>query len=185
MVTPASSGATPAERVRQAVEPVVTAAGLHLEDVAVAPAGRRTVVRVVVDLPEDAVGGLDLDTVGEVSRDVSAALDAADPVRGEYVLEVSTPGTDRPLTELRHFRRARTRLVRLALRDGSVVTGRLVEAGPDAYVLDPAPDGVTERTTVDPRDVARGHVEVELHRVAAADLPDDADDAHDDEEGPA
>lgn len=185
MVTPASSGPTPAQRVREAVEPAVTAAGLHLEDVAVAPAGRRTVVRVVVDLDEDAVGSLDLDTVGEVSRTISAALDATDPVRGEYVLEVSSPGTDRPLTELRHFRRARTRLVRLALRDGSTVTGRLVEAEPDRYVLDPAPDGVTERTVVEPAQVARGRVEVELNRLGAEGTDVPGTDVHDDEEGPA
>lgn len=182
MVTPASSGPTPAQRVREAVEPAVTAAGLVLEDVAVKPAGRRTVVRVVVDLDDDAVGSLDLDTVGEVSRDVSAALDAADPVKGEYVLEVSTPGTDRPLTELRHFRRARTRLVRLTLRDGRTLTGRLAEADADGYVLDPAPDGVAARTTVDPADVARGQVEVELNRLAdAADVPDDTHGTDDEE----
>ncbi|WP_199423809.1 ribosome maturation factor RimP [Actinotalea solisilvae] len=181
MVTPTSSGAAPAQRVREVVEPVVRAAGLHLEDVVVAPAGRRTVVRVVVDLDEDAVGSLDLDTVGEVSRDISAALDAADPVRGVYVLEVSTPGTDRPLTELRHVRRARTRVVRLTLHDGSTVRGRVVTADPDGYVLDPVPDGVAERTTVAPADVARGHVEVELNRLPAEDT-DGASDAHDDEE---
>lgn len=186
MVTPASSGTTPAQRVREAVEPAVRAAGLHLEDVVVAPAGRRTVVRVVVDLDDDAIGSLDLDAVGDVSREISAALDAADPVRGVYVLEVSTPGTDRPLTELRHFRRARTRLVRLALRDGSSLTGRLVEAEADRYVLDPAPDGVAQRTTLDPAQVARGHVEVELHRLGTHDEDaDGATDAHDDEEGPA
>ncbi|WP_308121937.1 ribosome maturation factor RimP [Actinotalea ferrariae] len=171
--------------MREAVEPAVTAAGLHLEDVAVAPAGRRTVVRVVLDLDEDAVGSLDLDTVGEVSRTISAALDAADPVRGEYVLEVSSPGTDRPLTELRHFRRARTRLVRLALHDGSTLTGRLVEAEPDRYVLDPTPDGVAERTAVEPARVARGRVEVELNRLGADGTDVPGTDVHDDEEGPA
>ncbi|WP_182114095.1 ribosome maturation factor RimP [Actinotalea sp. JY-7885] len=185
MVTPASSGPTPAQRVRQAVEPAVTAAGLVLEDVAVKPAGRRTVVRVVVDLDDDALGSLDLDTVGEVSRDVSAALDAADPVKGEYVLEVSTPGTDRPLTELRHFRRARTRLVRLTLRDGSVVTGRLAEADADGYVLDPAPDGVATRTTLAPADVVRGQVEVELTRLADTGHDAPHDPMNDDEEGDA
>lgn len=150
-----------ADRVREVVHPVVAAAGLHLEGVSAHPAGRRTVVRVVVDLDEDALGSLDLDTLGEVSRDVSAALDAADPVRGEYVLEVTSPGTDRPLTELRHFRRARTRLVRLALRDGSVRTGRLVAADATGYVLRTDAGEVT----VDPAEVARGAVEVELSRV--------------------
>lgn len=151
---------SPAERVRGVVRPAVEAAGLVLEDVAVAPAGRRTVVRVVVDLDDDAIGSLDSDTLGEVSREISAALDREDPVRGGYVLEVSTPGTDRPLTEPRHFLRARTRLVRLVLDDGSVAAGRLVEVEPDALVLE-REDG-TRR--VDRSRVVRGSVEVELRR---------------------
>lgn len=159
MVTPAS--AAPAQRVHDVVEPVVVAAGLYLEDVSVSAAGRRSVVRVVLDLGADEVGSLDLDTLGAVSRDISAALDAADPVRGEYVLEISTPGTDRPLTELRHFRRARTRLVRLAMRDGSLVTGRLTDADAETYEL-VGPGGATTRVAA--ADVVRGAVEVELTR---------------------
>lgn len=150
----------PVQRVHDAVRPVVDAAGLVLEDVVVAPAGRRTVVRVVVDLDDDAIGSLDSDVLASVSRGISAALDAADPVRGAYVLEVSTPGTDRPLTELRHFRRARTRLVRLTLRDGAVVAGRLVEAEPSGLLVDTGPG----TAAVAVADVARGAVEVELAR---------------------
>lgn len=164
MGTPASQAAA---RVRDVVEPVVNDAGLVLEDVTVRPAGRRSVVRVVVDLDDDALGSLDLDRLGEVSRAVSAALDADDPLRGAYVLEVSTPGTDRPLTELRHFRRARTRRVRLALRDGATVTGRLTSAEADGYEL--TTDG-GDVVPVAATDVLRGAVEVELSR------------AHDDEE---
>jgi ribosome maturation factor RimP len=148
----------PAQRVREAVEPAVTAAGLVLEDVTVSAAGRRTLVRVVVDLDDDALGSLDSDTLGSVSRAVSAALDATDPVRGAYVLEVSTPGTDRPLTELRHFRRARTRLVRLTLADGTVVAGRLVSAESSGLGVDTG----AGTTQVDLDAVVRGAVEVEL-----------------------
>ena len=159
------TGSGPAERVRAVVQPAVLAAGLVLEDVVLAAAGRRTVVRVVVDLDDDAIGSLDSDTLGSVSRAVSAALDAADPVRGAYVLEVSTPGTDRPLTELRHFRRARTRLVRLVLHDGSVLAGRLLEAEPSGLAVATA----SGTARVDLAEVARGQIEVEL--------------AHADEEG--
>ncbi len=155
------TGSGPAERVRDVVAPVVDAAGLSLEDVQLAPAGRRTVVRVVVDLDAGAVGSLDSDTLASVSRGVSAALDAADPVRGQYVLEVSTPGTDRPLTEPRHFRRARTRLVRLTLRDGSVVAGRLLDADDATLVVETG----ASTTTVPLSDVARGSVEVELTHI--------------------
>jgi ribosome maturation factor RimP len=112
-------GRPTADTVRVVVAPPVEAAGLYLEHVAVSRAGNRSVVRLTVDLPEDAVGSLDSDALGEVSRAVSGALDERDVVPGAYVLEVSTPGTSRPLTELRHFRRARTRLVTLSLHDGS------------------------------------------------------------------
>lgn len=148
-----------AQRVRAAVEPAVAGVGLLLEQVVVTAAGRRSVVRVVVDLP-DGPGGVDSEALTEVSQAVSAALDEADPVRGSYVLEVSTPGTDRPLTEARHFRRAMSRLVRLSLVDGTVRSGRLVEAG-EVLVLE-GQDGA--RTTVPRDEVVRGVVEVELAR---------------------
>jgi ribosome maturation factor RimP len=153
------TGSSTAAAVREVVAPVVEAAGLVLEGVTVAPAGRRSVVRVVVDLA-DGIGGVDSDTLGDVSREVSAALDEADPVKGAYTLEVSTPGTDRPLTELRHFRRARTRLVRLERRDGGRLHGRLVDVDGEVLVL--RTDAGDQRVPLD--EVARGVVEVELSR---------------------
>lgn len=148
------------ERVRDVVAPAVVAAGLVLEDVTVSSAGRRSVVRVTVDAQDDAPG-VDSDTLAEVARAVSAAMDAADPVRGAYVLEVSTPGTSRPLTELRHFRRARGRLVHLTLADGSRRHGRLVAADAEALVLQ---EGAVEEA-VPTSQVVRGTVEVELSHV--------------------
>lgn len=172
--------ATPAgiQRVRTVVEPVVTAAGLVLEDLEISPAGRRTVVRVTIDLGEDAVGGLDLDTLAAASRAISAALDEDSPVPGVYTLEVSTPGTSRPLTEPRHFRRARTRLVRLSLREGPEVLGRLVEATDDVLTLSPVDAATSRDVAGDPihiplANVASAAVEVELTHATAG---DDADE---------
>ena len=85
--------------------PVVADAGLHLEAVETTRAGRYSVVRVFVDLA-DGPGDLDIDTLGPVTAAVSQALDESDPVKGQYTLEVSTPGAERELTTLRHFRRA-------------------------------------------------------------------------------
>ncbi|QAY62276.1 ribosome maturation factor RimP [Xylanimonas allomyrinae] len=163
-----------ADAVRRVVAPVVTAEGLWLEDVTTTRAGSRSVVRVTVDLPEDQVGSLGSDALGEVSRAISAALDVDDVVPGVYVLEVSTPGTSRPLTELRHFRRARTRLVTLALTEGGEVAGRLDavvdEGGEPVLVLD---DGVRVPVAA----VRRGRVEVELKR-----LEEDLDDVSDEDD---
>ena len=155
----------PADTIREVVAPVVDGAGLYLEDVVVARAGSRSVVRVTLDLPEDVLGSLDLDAVADVSRQVSDALDAAsDVVPGQYTLEVSTPGATRPLTEPRHFKRARGRRVSLALSDGRTYEGRLAEVEGDELVLTEVPVGQPDR--VDRSAVARGQVEVELSRSA-------------------
>ncbi|WP_265523262.1 ribosome maturation factor RimP [Oerskovia flava] len=166
-----------ADAIRDHLEPLVRDADLHLEDVTVTKAGAWSVVRVVLDLPEDATGSLDLDAVAEVSREISTALDALDVVPGQYTLEVTTPGTSRPLTETRHFKRARGRLVRLVRSDGSELTGRLLDVVDDALVLDGAP-------AVPVADVVRGEVQVELKRVHEADLGDENSgaDGSDDEE---
>lgn len=140
------------DRVRSALQPVVTAAGFDLEDVTVTAAGRRSVVRVVVDRD----GGLDLDAVAEVSRVVSAVLDEGD-VTGDapYTLEVTSPGVDRPLTEPRHWRRAAGRLVAA----GSV-TGRVLTADDDGVTLDV--DGAPRTLRYD--EVGVGRVQVEFDR---------------------
>jgi ribosome maturation factor RimP len=102
------SAAHAREHLLETLRPVVAATGYELDDVSVTSAGRRSLVRVSVD----AEGGIDLDGVAVVSRAVSDALDAHDQgFAGPYVLEVSSPGVDRPLTEPRHWRRAAGRLV--------------------------------------------------------------------------
>jgi ribosome maturation factor RimP len=68
---------------------------------------------------------LDLDSIAALSRSASDALDRIDSP--PYVLEVTSPGVDRPLTTEKHYRRARGRKVELTLSDGSQLTGRLGE----------------------------------------------------------
>lgn len=148
------------DKVAGVLAPAVEAAGLVLEDVSVTTAGKRRVVRVTVDLPEDEAGSLDLDRVAEVSRGVSDTLDTADVLGGApYVLEVTTPGVDRPLSELRHWKRARTRLVKATV-DGTPVTGRLVGADDDGIILDV--DGTLQRAGWE--SVGTGRVQVEFNR---------------------
>ncbi len=147
------------DRLRSAVEPVVGAAGLFLEDATVAAAGRRKVVRVVVDLP-DGPGGVDSDRLSDVSREISKVLDDADLLEGAYTLEVSTPGTDRPLTEPRHYRRALGRLVAVRTVAGRNTTGRLEEADDAGVVLES--DGRRERLGY--TEISRARVEIELNR---------------------
>ena len=73
---------------------------------------------------------LDLDAIAALSRSASELLDHLDtaPDSGTpYVLEVTSPGVERPLTSEKHYRRARGRKVELTLSDGSVLTGRVGE----------------------------------------------------------
>lgn len=141
------------------LQPIVGQAGLDLEEVTVARAGSRSIVRVVVDSDE----GLDLDAVAEASRTVSEALDGADDIlRGAYVLEVTSPGVDRPLTAPRHWRRNRDRKVKVLTTDGREVIGRVEDTSDDE---NGAATLRTDGGAVDVRyaDVRRATVEVEFN----------------------
>jgi ribosome maturation factor RimP len=155
---PATAGTSAAQLVRL-LEPVVGEAGYDLEDIAVSSAGRRKLVRVTVD----ADGGIDLDSVAEVSHIISAALDtdssAQSMLAGPYVLEVTSPGVDRPLVEPRHWRRAVGRLVKVPVGDG-VITGRVV--GTDAAGVTLDSHGV--RHVYGWADLGQGRVQVEFNR---------------------
>src|SRR6201986_2050646 len=122
------SAAGPADDRKLAglIEPAVTAAGMDLESVRMTVAGKRRLLRIVVDSDH----GGSLDDAADVSRDISAVLDAGN-VLGEvpYTLEVSSPGVDRPLTEPRHWRRARGRLVRVKVTGEGSGGGRGLAAG--------------------------------------------------------
>jgi ribosome maturation factor RimP len=101
-------------------------AGYEIEDVVIDARTRPPRITVIADGDDP----LDLDTVATLSRSASALLDGSDlldAIRDRYVLEVSSPGVDRPLTSEKHFRRARGRKVEIALADGSRLTGRVGE----------------------------------------------------------
>lgn len=153
-------------RLVQLLTPAVEATGHDLEDLTVSPAGKRRVVRVLVDSD----GGITLDDVAAVSRAVSDVLDAAEVdepalLGGAYVLEVSSPGIDRPLTTPRHWHRNVSRLVKVALADGSTLTGRVLESDDAQVVLDV--DGV-QRTLV-MAEITSGSVQVEFNKAAEDD----------------
>ncbi len=183
-----------ATRVAGLVAPVVEAAGYDLEELVVTPAGRRSIVRVVVD--RDA--GVTLDDVAEVSRAVSTALDEHDGEFGSapYVLEVTSPGVDRPLTEPRHWRRNTGRLVTVAVgRDGSSeqVTARVLEVDGDGVTLAVEAKGKPgakkrppTRRQVPWQELGTGRVQVEFGRPEAggdSERPDQPDPADDDDGG--
>jgi ribosome maturation factor RimP len=137
--SPARGAAADTGRIVGLLEPAVTAMGMDLEDVTITSAGRRRLLRIVVD----ADGGVSLDDIALVSRELSAALDRAAAMgEASYTLEVSSPGVDRPLTEPKHWRRAIGRMVTAPLRtpdapgDGATVTGRILAADSSGVRID-------------------------------------------------
>lgn len=114
--------------------PVAADAGLLLETVEVVRAGRHSTVRVVVDLP-DGRGDVGVDDIAVAARAISEALDRADPIKGRYTLEVSSPGAERELSAPRHFRRAVGRDVRLTTGTGEV-TGTVLRADEESVTVD-------------------------------------------------
>ena len=144
--------------LQELLAPVVAASGLELDSVTRTRSDAMPLLRVVVEAPIGA-DGIDSDTLADVSRAVSKALDAADPIDGEYLLEVSTPGAERELTKVGHWMRQIGRLVRIKLRAGGYVSGRVIDASETSATIDV--DG--EATTIDYQDMrkARSRVDCE------------------------
>ena len=184
-----------AQEIRATLEPVLAPLGLVVEDVSVSPAGKRRLVRVLVDSDISSldasdttsrVAPLSLDAVADATRAVGDELDAGDVMgQSPYVLEVSSPGVGRPLTSREQLRRQVGRLLEVVHRDGTH-TGRLVEVGTDSLTLEvPA----TKKTPAHPvrldlDGVQRGVVQVEFTRPDSAldPVPEtdvDPDDDHD------
>lgn len=111
-----------AEKINQALTAAITEAGFYLEDVTVTSLGNRRVVTCIVD----GEASLNLDEVTLVSKHISEILDDS-AFMGEtpFTLEVTSPGVDRPLTQLRHWRKNLTRLVKATMVNGEVVSGRI------------------------------------------------------------
>jgi ribosome maturation factor RimP len=162
--------------LRTVIEPVLRDAGYDLEELTVSRAGRRHVVRVIID----GDGGVSLDAVADASRAVSAALDKAeesdgDLIAGEYQLEVSSPGVDRPLTLPRHWRRNVARLVKVTVRDTAgerQVVARVVAADDAGVTFDLAGGTVTWGYP----ELGPGRVQIEFSRPG-----DESDETESDE----
>ena len=176
-----------ASLVRSIVEAPLAAVDLVVEDVTVTAAGRRSVVRIAVDRSlaglantdtTSFVAPLSLDEVADATRVVDAALDSDTRVgNAPYVLEVSSPGVDRPLTQPRHLRRNVGRLVRLRLLDGAERSGRLASVSDLVIVLTPDPAADPAATATGPVEipvdqVRDGRVIIEFGRIDEVDLDD-------------
>jgi ribosome maturation factor RimP len=117
-------------------EPVVTGLGFDLIEIEHFPNPKHGVLRLYIDKE----GGVNVDDCSSVSRQISALIDVEDPVSGQFNLEVSSPGSDRPLRRLKDFQRFTGSLVKLKTvmpLDGQRnFKGRMLEANEDVLVIE-------------------------------------------------
>ncbi len=193
--TSPAAAAPDTDRLADLLTPVAAALGLDLDGVRITSAGRRRLLRVIVD----ADGGVSLDQIALASRELSAELDDTGAMGASpYTLEVSSPGVDRPLREPRHWRRAVGRLVLVplaapgsarpgaepgagGLAAGAVIEGRVVGATSEAVTLDVA----GSRREFGYADLGAGRIQVEFARLGDPDLGDDDEADENDEDAAA
>ena len=142
-----------ATELLETLTPLVERADALIEDLSVTAAGKRRVVTVLVDHEERP---LTLDEVTALSRLISERLDSL-TLLGDapFTLEVSSPGVDRPLTKVRHWRKNVGRLVKVVLVDGKVITGRI-----ESFDCDP----VIDEKKVPLGEIKRATIEIEFKR---------------------
>jgi ribosome maturation factor RimP len=149
------------EAVRRIAERVTAGRGYELVDLEVKRGPRGHTVRLFVDKE----GGIGLDDLQSVSEEMSAILDAEDPLDSSYMLEVSSPGLDRPLRGEADYRRFLGRLARISsyepVEGRRHWTGRLVSVEDGVVRLDlERENGGPARIPLDK--IAHGRLEVEF-----------------------
>ena len=154
------------QSISDLISPAVTEAGFFLEEVQIASPGSHRIVTCVVDGPSP----LNLDQVTVASRLISELLDTAE-FMGEtpFTLEVTSPGVDRPLTQLRHWSKNLTRLIKVTLNDGVIIIGRLTEFDESTAKLVENIKGRIKEHAVSFADIKRAVVEIEFNRKDASD----------------
>jgi ribosome maturation factor RimP len=154
------------ERVRSVADRVASGRGFELVDVELKRAGGGQFVRLYVDK----LGGIGLDELQSVSEEVSAILDAEDPIAGPYTLEVSSPGLDRPLKSEADYRRFTGRLARLSsyepVEGRRHWTGRIVSCAEGVVTLGLEQENVTVRIPFGK--LSHGRLEIEFPKQAKA-----------------
>jgi len=148
------------ERVRSAAQRVTIDRGFELVDVELKRAAGGQLVRLYVDRP----GGIGLEDLQSVSEEVSAILDAEDPIEGQYTLEVSSPGLDRPLRGEADYRRFVGKLAKLSsyepVEGRRHWTGRIVACDGGIVTLELVGEKASARVPL--AKVSHGRLEVEF-----------------------
>ncbi|MCW5589232.1 MAG: ribosome maturation factor RimP [Legionellales bacterium] len=124
-----------ATNIAAMIESTVSAEGFELLGCEYMPRGRQSLLRLYIDKDT----GITIDDCEKVSRRVSALLDVEDPIHGEYLLEVSSPGIEKPLFKLAHYAKHQGQSVKIRLHvplaGNRHVTGKIVRVNDNAVTL--------------------------------------------------
>ena len=149
------------DSLTELLTPAVETAGFFLEEVQIQKAGNHSTVICVVD----GLKPLNMDEITTVSRVISEILDA-EPALGDqpFTLEVTSPGVDRPLTLPRHWTKNLTRLIKMTLTNGDVITARLSEFNETHAQFVENIKGRMKKHEIAFADIKRAVVEIEFNR---------------------
>ena len=129
------SSSSRSDALRTMLEPAVIAAGMELWGIEYMPQGKHSVLRVYID----SEAGVDVDNCVAVSHQISGILDVEDPISGEYNLEVSSPGADRPIFSADQFAKYEGEefklKLKLAVQGRRKFVGRLVSVKEDVITF--------------------------------------------------
>ncbi len=147
------------KKVRGIIEPVIESLGIELDDIELSKMKARGLLRVFIDREE----GVTIEDCERVSREIEAVIDVEDPIPFSYVLEVSSPGLDRPLKGPEDFKRFAGRLARVVTQEPigkqTFFVGEIREAGDDAIVL-LLPKN--KEVAIPYKDISKARLEVEV-----------------------
>ena len=173
--------------LRALLEPLLVSSGLELDSLVIIPAGRRSILRITVDGEGPKGRGPLLDEISLATRRISDELEESSAVgQDPYTLEVSSRGTSTPLSEPKHFRRNRGRLVKLSLTDATSLTARIVSAEESSITVEFTPEPTKQVKHPQPQvrqvqldEIRKAVVQVELNRPHDPELDDDSEGVDD------
>lgn len=150
---------TLSEQIKEKAMPILSQQGVELVDLLTNRGRRRTTIRLLVDKPE----GITLDECARLNKEIGQALEEASIMQDSYILEVSSPGLDRPLKTTRDFERALGKSVRVVLHQPlnkqNVWKGKLARVDEENIVIEA---GAQEEQAIPRCDIARVNVEVRV-----------------------
>ncbi len=147
------------DKIREIIKPVVNALGVELDDIELNKMRGKALLRIFIEKE----GGVTINDCELVSREIEAILDVEDPIPYSYVLEVSSPGLDRPLKKPEDFRRHVGKTARIVTQNPidkqTFFIGKLVEAG-DVEIVILLPKN--KKVTVTYENISKARLELEV-----------------------